>query len=411
MVNRCLGLVFAINTMLRQLLLLLMLLITCSFNSLSVAVAAETFESLEDRPKVLFIYPAEKGFPFWDSQVDFAQALCDVLGFELEVVYSPRQYRNRFAADIFIKDIVEDNENKPALVISSFWVGSEELVLDFLEEQKIHAITINSDITPKQFNKLGYPRENYPHWLAHLSPNDTLAGQQLAEAVLHESRLQKCPQLNCQVNIFGITGLRYSAVSEQRAKGLREAIKKDAKSKLLNLVYGKWDGDVVKDMTETILHRHKDLDAFWVASDIMAYGIYEKLKELDITLPENTVVGSMDWSPASVNLIKEGKMAVNLGGHFMEAGWAILLYYDYLNNKDFLDETGPVIKTQMSILNKGNVEQIGRFLANPIWSKKILKGYSKYLNPARETYNLNPREIIFDQLNVQDEASEIDSTR
>ncbi len=354
--------------------------------------------NLDPSPKILFIYPVDKGFPFWDSQVNFAQAVADALNFELEVVYTPQAYRNRFGAAEFLKEILDSKKALPKLVLSSFWVGSELKILTMLDEMKISFISINSDISKEQFSVLGKPRERFPYWLAQLSPNDFAVGGQLATAMLKESRARRCPTTHCDVSIFAITGMSYSAVSTQRLDGLKQAVQADKQSRIINSVYGHWDRKRVEKMTSTIISRHNDIDAFWIASDVMAYGLQDGLAAMKHTLPSTTIIGSIDWSPASIDKVKEGSLHMSVGGHFMEAGWSLILFYDYINNTDFADELGVIIRTEMSLLDKHNVDTLGSFLKAPRWSNKRIKSYSKYLNPARKHYNLNPTQIIMQQL-------------
>lgn len=355
---------------------------------------------IEEKPTILFIYPVDKGFPFWDSQVDFAQSVSNALNFQLDVAYTPKSMRNRFTAAKYLKQLIESKRQKPSLVLSSFWVGSEEGILTYLDKNKIPLITINSDITSEQFKQLGLPRQRFPYWLAHLSPNDTFAGEQLAQAILNESRDLRCDSNFCEVNIFAITGSSHSAVSHQRANGLKTAIEQDRKSKILNIVHGNWARNLVAKMMKTVFLRHKKIDAFWVASDVMAYGIKDGLDKQNKKLPATTVVGSIDWSPSSINKIKQHEMNMSLGGHFMEGGWGIILFFDYLNGKDFIEETSSVIKTEMSILNNKNADVLGRFLSAAKWSNIHLRSYSKFLNPKRKVYDFNPKSMIMEQILV-----------
>lgn len=352
------------------------------------------------KPKILFIYPVDKGFPFWDSQVNFAQAVSDALELELGIAYTPVEYRNRFGAAAYIKEILATKEYLPDLIITSFWVGSEKKILTLLDSKKIPLISINSDVSTSQFSNLGRPREVYPYWLAHLSPNDTLAGKQLATNLIKLSRQKRCPNTQCRTNLFAITGMSYSAVSNQRVKGLERVLRQDNQSRLLNVVYGNWDRNRVAGMAETIFTRHEDIHAFWIASDVMAYGLEDGILKAKINMPASTIVGSIDWSSPSIEKIKQGSMHMSLGGHFLEAGLSLILFYDYLHNTDFKDEIGTVIKTQMSILNIDNVEQLGPFLGQPKWSKTKIQSYSKFLNPTRKNYNFNPKQIILEQLEV-----------
>ncbi|MCF2948586.1 ABC transporter substrate-binding protein [Paraglaciecola aquimarina] len=326
------------------------------------------------------------------------QAVSDALGFEIDVAYAPEAYRNRFGAAAYIKEVLAKDTRLPDLIITSFWVGSEQKILSMLDTKKIPLISINSDISDEQFAELGKPREIFPYWLAHLSPNDTIAGSKLANAFINLSREKRCFSSDCKVNIFAITGMSYSAVSVQRVKGLEQILQQDLKSHLLNVVYGNWDRERVAGMANTIFSRHKDIHAFWIASDVMAYGLEDGLKNSNISMPKDTIIGSIDWSPASIEKIKQNKMHVSLGGHFLEGGLSLILFYDYLNGYDFAQEMGVVIKTEMSILDKNNVEQLGPFLQKPKWSKSRLQSYSKSLTPARKQYNFNPKQIIVEQL-------------
>ncbi|MGJ8681097.1 ABC transporter substrate-binding protein [Paraglaciecola sp.] len=364
---------------------------------LSFCTNAQT-EKNQDTPTVLFIYPVDKGFPFWDSQVDFAKSVSDALGFKLDVAYTPEAYRNRFGAAAYIQEILAKKTQLPDLIITSFWVGSEEKILTMLDSKKIPLITINSDISDVQFAELGRPRELFPYWIAHLSPNDTLAGKKLADNIVQQSRDKRCTSSDCRVNIFAITGMSYSAVSMQRVKGLKQVLEDDLKSRLLSVVYGNWDRTRVAGMANIIFSRHNDIHAFWIASDVMAYGLEDGIHNANIKMPENTIIGAIDWSPPSIEKITQGKMHVSLGGHFLEAGLSLILFYDYLNNRDFVDELGAVIKTEMSILDKSNVALLGPLLSQPKWAKNHIRSYSKFLNPNRAQYNFSPQKMILEQL-------------
>ncbi|MDU0353748.1 ABC transporter substrate-binding protein [Paraglaciecola aquimarina] len=353
------------------------------------------------KPNVLFIYPVGKGFPFWDSQVDFAQAVAKALDIQLDIAYPPVEFRNRFNAAAYISEQLDKKEQLPDMLITSFWLGSEEKIMSLLQEKNIDLISINSDISPSQYLQLGKPRERFSRWLATLSPNDTLAGKLLAKSIIQSSRKIRCPLEDCRVNIFAISGLSYSAVSKQRIVGLERMVYQDRQSRLLNIVFGNWDRQLVASMVPKILSRHQDIHAYWVASDVMAYGIEDGLNQQQLNLPSNTIIGGIDWSAPTIDKIRSGEMQVSVGGHFLEAGWSLILYYDYINGADFADELGTIIKTQMSVLNKDNIELLGPFLQSPSWSTTMIKKYSKQLNPARQSYNLNPQQLILEHSKAQ----------
>ena len=91
----------------------------------------------------------------------------------------------------------------------------------------------------------------------------------------------------------------------------------------------------------------------------------------------------------------------------MEAGWALMLYADYLAGFDFADSLGTVINVPMSLLSKDNVDTLGAFLSTPKWTSDNLSLYSKALNSDLKVRSLSPADIINNQISFN-EASVID---
>jgi hypothetical protein len=114
---------------------------------------------------------------------------------------------------------------------------------------------------------------------------------------------------------------------------------------------------------------------------------------------KQVLLGSFDWSPETIPYIQNGDITLSLGGHFLEAGLALVLYYDFINGLDFAKKHGTIIETTLSELNDSNVELIGPFLRHPKWNKNVIINYSKFNNPMRKNYLFEPLEIISQQLN------------
>lgn len=351
-----------------------------------------------DSTEILMLVNADQGFPFWDSEVNFAKAVADAFSLNLTVHYIPARYRDRFGIVKYIEGYLKKRNNSPDLVMSAFYLGSEDKLLTLLDKKSIPFFSLNSYISTAQYKVLGKPREKFTHWIGHIAPNDIKAGKQLMQALLKIYRQRNhCDQTVCGAKIFGFTGLPYAAVSQQRVKGVEEAVAIDRTSDLYNNVAGNWRKRVVLEKMAIVLQRHKDIDVFWAASDNMAWGIVEAMQ-----LHPNarqSLIGSFDWSPDTIPMIKGDKIQISLGGHFLEAGLALILYYDYLNGIDFSAENGPIIESQMSELTLKNIKQLGPFLIKPIWKKNVLFGYSKFNNPNRTHYLFDPNDIISQQIN------------
>lgn len=348
---------------------------------------------------VVMYVNADPGFPFWDSQVDFAGAVANAIDVNLNVHFIPARHRDRFGIVEYISKHLRAEDELPDLVISAFWLGAEQKLLKLLDSKAIAFISINSHISPQQFSQLGRPREKFPEWLAHLSPNDIEAGSAIAAQLIRKIREQKqCDGAVCPVSLFGFNGLSYAAVSKQRALGLAQAVERDKATDLFNIVHANWRQAIAASMMPTILERHGQIDGFWVASDIMAYGVVDGLRT---SRPHRSaLIGSMDWSPDTIDYIRNGEIAVSLGGHFMEAGWAILMFNDFSNGIDFEKELGTIITTKLTSLDKSNIAHFGPFLASPKWSNSTLRQYSKYYNKQLKRYPFDADTILRQQINA-----------
>jgi ABC-type sugar transport system substrate-binding protein len=335
--------------------------------------------------------------PFTKSQVDFAQQVAKALPLSLDVHYVPEQYRNRFGIAEYLIHHFNKLACQPDLVMLGFVLGAEVKILSLLDERSIPLISVNSYISAAQYNELGKPRQKYPLWLGHIAPNDVLVGYDLAQNLLHQYRLNhNCLKDGCRPKMFGFTGISYTAVSKHREKGLSLAIKSDTNSDLLNVVKANWSRELTLDMMETVVGRHQDIDIFWAATDAMAQGVVDGIKQY--SYKNKALIGGVDWSPDIIPYIESGDVTVSLGGHFIAAGLALILFYDYEHGIDFMPRYGTILESKMSALNNNNIRKFGPFLIQPIWKKEVLTTYSLFNNPSSNGYLLDPLEIISQQI-------------
>ncbi|MFC3122743.1 substrate-binding domain-containing protein [Agaribacter flavus] len=347
---------------------------------------------------VMFIH-ADKGFPFYDSVVDYSKAVSKAFKAKLDLYYVPRSVRTRFDIVEYSTNIVDKYDTKPNLIVAPLWLRAEHDFIRAIEDRQIDLLTFNYQIPDSLLEELGKPREKYKHWLAHISPNDVQAGYELTKYLLAEARRKKsCNDKDCRYNIFAVRGFEYAAVTKQRHEGLVRAVNKDAKANLLNVVNGDWKRKITADLMPTILNRHDDIDIFWASSDVMAYGILDGLDMEQPSYYERLAIGAIDWSPPTIAYIEQGKMQVSLGGHFMEAGWAIQLYLSLLAGYDFEPILGTMIHTQLSPLNRDNVKEIGRFLKQPKWQDRVF--YQWQDSAKKGQFGLAAKAEIFDHIHA-----------
>ncbi len=244
---------------------------------------------------------------------------------------------------------------------------------------------------------LGGPREKYHHWLAHISPNDEELGHRLAREVVQRARIKKsCIEIDCNVNVFGISGLKYASVSRQRQRGLKSWIQQDGNSILYNVVDGRWRESEASNITARSMIRHPEVDAYWIASDIMAYGAIDALSKLTPTKRDMLVVGSIDWSPRTIPLINTGAIDVSLGGHFMEGGLALKLFFLYERKIDSTVLNDHVYTTIVTELDRTNTSTLGSFLTKPKWSASVV--YEWIESATTSSPNFDTRSLLLNHI-------------
>ena len=73
----------------------------------------------------------------------------------------------------------------------------------------------------------------------------------------------------------------------------------------------------------------------------------------------------------------------------MEAGWALVMLYDYHNNKDFKDDTGVEIVTKLEPITKTNIDTFLQKLGDRDWNKIDFRKFTKTDNPSLTSYNFS----------------------
>ena len=339
---------------------------------------------------VMMLVPSTERDNFWQDFRQFSQAVASSLNVNLCTHYFEDGERNRYFYAEALEKIFKDRNTQPDIIIGMFWLSGESNLLDLIEQRQIPFISFNSSLSAKDFVRLGYPGERYKYWLAHMSPDDVLAGHQLAEMLTSELSPKKSPVM------FGFSGDRISAAGYNRVLGLQAAASKLKDLELRQTVYTNWYDEDAKAKALTLFERHKtsDINLVWSASDLIAQGVINAIEERGLNAGNDILVGGMDWSIESRRLIGEGKMLLSLGGHFIEGGLATILAYDYLQGHDFRTELGSRLKTQMRPMTQSNIKRLLPYIQRDKWTKLDFRGLSKHYNPQLKHYDFSLETLL-----------------
>lgn len=320
---------------------------------------------------IVFFRPDAQRNRFWAQADRFAIAVAEDFSIELEIIAidDVNDMWNGFGTQL---EAILQREPLPDAIVSVLYGAKEYLYLSQFEQLKIPLFTINTSLDDKVLALTSLPRSHFQNWVGHMSPNEVKAGSQLVEQ-LFEVRRGK--------SIAFIAGSAGSKVNGHRLKGALQ----QAQTLGLDVVppiYTDWSRNSAEQATVTLLKRVNNIDMVWTAGPEIAMGVNDVLS----AQAPNTAIGSFDWSPDNIQLLTSGGLDVSLGGHAMEAGWALVLLYDYLSGMDFKEEAGVLLHSSMNVLNADNIQDVKNLLSAEYLSGIDFQHYSRCLNEGRSRY-------------------------
>jgi len=190
-----------------------------------------------------------------------------------------------------------------------------------------------------------------------------------------------------------MTGSHGNDASEERLRGLSTKVEESEDVQFLQYVHANWTAEHSELLTEKLLKRYKTVDMIWSASDIMTVGIVKALNKSSLTPDNEVIVGSIDWSPEVISLIKESKVTVSFGGHILNTAYILALILDYHNGYDFEPALGTIIKTNLYPVSKKSIDILTEknfsSLNFSLLSKCLSKGDAIEINSFIPTQLLN----------------------
>lgn len=339
--------------------------------------------SVKKSPTIMLAIPNPRGFPFWVRVRNFARVVGKNLEIDLQIVTFDGPENKRFHYTDRIEKEIKAN-GKPDFIVSMLWLNGHTNIFNLADHYKIPLITINGNFGQQDEVKL-IPRKHHQYWYGHIAPDDFQAGFKLAEHIIKSHG-------NKPGNLIAIAGDPYSVPSLERLAGLNKALSNHPNIKLNKTIYTDWTSYSSKNQTLALIDK-QPIDLIWTASDFIAQGAIKAVEQKQGNL-QAMQIGSIDWNQEGINLIKSRQLDVSYGGHFIEAGIALILAFDTLNGHDFESDLGVQIKTEMNIMHHGNVTDIGNILDFAHWKNLDFKHLTKTYNKDLKNYQLNFKSLL-----------------
>lgn len=338
--------------------------------------------------KVTLLSPDDS--KFWQMVAGFSEAVADDLGIELTIHTDHK--RNRFSYRTLLADVLA-RDDKPDYVM---FMAKEMVTGNMLQmagEAGVKVLTFNTDIPESESDALGDPRVTMPHWIGQVSPDNRLAGKQLADFLLAAAKSLSRDATQERWGAIALSGTRDSSAAKDRDLGLEDAMADNA-LQLYQLVYANWSEQEAADKTRRLIKRYPNPDIVWSTSDGMALGAIEALENGGLTPGVDVVVGGIDWEPRALEAIHEGTMSVSLGRHFMGGGLTLLLLHDYHNGYDFAGSIDNSLRYQFEIASRENLTQIKKILKPENWQAVDFRRLSPVYNPEIRSNRLSANQLM-----------------
>lgn len=332
--------------------------------------------------KVAFLPAGHEDNEFWVSMTRFAEAVAEDLNIDLQVTYPGRgAYRDDARALLGALD-------EETYFVTAYLVEVTRELLQIAENRKIRSFLINSDVIEAEREQVGKPRETFRYWIGHMHPDDVQAGYRVAgKLVEHFDRPEA-------VRMIAVNGDEHVQADADRQAGLRRRLAESPGAELLAVEQADWSEDKAQAAVAKLLQTHPRANAVWAASDPMALGAAAAFKRAGKQPGRDFVAASVDWTRRGLAAVRSGELSASVGGHFMEAGLALLLIYDYHHGRDFAGDPGVRFKTPMHTLDRGNIEDYyGKTGGSPDWSKIDFRRFTKTHNPGLERYDFSWNKI------------------
>lgn len=255
---------------------------------------------------------------FWNSYVDFMQKGADELGVNLVVLNADNKPDQMIKG---LEDLVAQGVD--GIIYTPYWATAVP-GLTMAKDANIPVILTDSYAE--------FPPQDalFPNYLAFVGPSDRDAGKQMAEALF--AKLE--PAADGKKHIAVVNGTAGTSVAIDRRAGLQDAL--DASADVV--VVGEVDGNFVRDTSQTVFESlwqgNPDIQGVWAANGGTATGVMAAISSAGKTPGKDVIVVGMDLNPENVDAVEKGDLLFDIGGHWLQGGFALVMMYDYLNGHE-----------------------------------------------------------------------------
>jgi len=283
--------------------------------ALVALIPAVTFAAGPKRPKIGAIVPTLDA-QFWNNYVAFMKAGADQLGIDLVVLNCDNKADK---LPKYVEDLVSMKVD--GMIVVPYWAGDKKA----LRDSNAAGIPL---IFTDCYSSVA-PQTKYKNYIAFVGPSDKQAGYQMAQKLIATMK----PNASGKKVIGWVEGTPGTSVAIDRNAGLEQALKEHPDV----AVAGKVNGNFVRDESmaafESLYQAHPEITGVWAANGGTATGVMTALKNAGKVPGKDVLVVGMDLNPENVQAVKSGDLLFDIGGHWLQGGFAMIIMYDWINGK------------------------------------------------------------------------------
>lgn len=349
--------------------LIFVLVLLCALSNHAKAEKLRVLLMLRDSPEV----------QFWNNMSKFAQAAANDLNIELTVHFA--NYDDQIMLEKFRE--MAHSDKKPDYLIT-LYAGTASTIIKEADELGIYTYLINAGIPKEERNIMGFPRGKYAYWLGEMIPDDILSGYLVGKHLLENAQ-----ENGFALSILPVNGNTAHEVPIARYQGLTKAANEFDNATVLTQINTYWDANLAKSKTIERLNENRNTTIVWTAADFLAEAAYSGAKSIN----RNIITGGVDWASDTIEKVANEEIQLSVGGHFMDAAWALVLVHDHSKGLDFRESFGTSTKSDFFVLVPSTARAYRSIFKHNDFDKIYFRRFSKYYNTGLNKYR-------FDLMNV-----------
>lgn len=316
-----------------------------------------------EKPTIGVIVPTLAA-QFWNNYVDFMKTGAQELGVNLVVLNADNKPDQMVKG---LEDLVARGVD--GIIFTPYWATAAR-GLTLAKQANIPVILTDTyaDFPPQN--------ERFPNYVAFIGPSDADAGYQMAKTLFATMN----PGPDGKKIIGVVNGTAGTSVAIDRRKGLGRALKEHPEI----IVAGEVDGNFVRDTSQTVFESlyqgNPGITGVWAANGGTATGVMVAIKGSGKVPGKDIHVVAMDLNPENVVAVKEGELLFDIGGHWLQGGFALVMLYDTIRGKPVPADQANV-KLGLLPLTKSLVGQFEKDFPGGV-PEYDFKAHSRVYNPS-----------------------------